>query len=282
MSRGDNNSVIYAGGLSYELTEGDIICVFSQYGEISEISLSRDKDTGKSRGFCFLKYEDSRSCELAVDNLHGATVSGRKIKVSYANNNNALNARKGVDVGPRDGRETVNAIENNILFSNRSGEAPKQRSRSPDEYRSRRHSSRDRDYSRDDRERERRQGRDHSGGELRSSHRDRHDGKQRSRHRENSREGRRSRERDHVRSRRRSRSQSREREHLRNGDRPRDSGRSSHRDRSRSREDRRHRSRDKHHSSEKHRPSEKHRDSRRDRDSGHRSDDKRDRHRHDH
>lgn len=101
MSDEDTKSSIYAGGLPYELTEGDIVCVFSQYGEIFEISLSRDRETGKSRGFCFIKYEDSRSCELAVDNLHGATIVGRKIKVSYANNTNAIKATRPTIVAPQ-------------------------------------------------------------------------------------------------------------------------------------------------------------------------------------
>ncbi|PZC86724.1 hypothetical protein B5X24_HaOG206286 [Helicoverpa armigera] len=62
---------VFVGGLPYDLTEGDIICVFSQYGEIVNINLVRDKATGKSRGFSFICYEDQRSTILAVDNLNG-------------------------------------------------------------------------------------------------------------------------------------------------------------------------------------------------------------------
>lgn len=100
MSDEDVRSWIYAGGIPYQLTEGDIICAFSQYGEITEISLSRDKETGKSRGFCFLKYEDPRSCELAVDNFNGTVIVERKIKVSFANNVNALKSKRGALVAP--------------------------------------------------------------------------------------------------------------------------------------------------------------------------------------
>jgi RNA recognition motif-containing protein len=42
--------------------------------KVEDINLVRDKATGKSRGFCFLKYEDARSCVLAVDNLTGSKV----------------------------------------------------------------------------------------------------------------------------------------------------------------------------------------------------------------
>jgi RNA-binding motif X-linked protein 2 len=47
------------------------------------VNLVRDKETGKSRGFAFLKYEDQRSTDLAVDNLGGATIMGRVLKVDH-------------------------------------------------------------------------------------------------------------------------------------------------------------------------------------------------------
>lgn len=49
--------------------------VFSvRYGEIVNINLVRDKKTGKSKGFCFLCYDDQRSTILAVDNFNGIKV----------------------------------------------------------------------------------------------------------------------------------------------------------------------------------------------------------------
>ena len=45
-----------------------------RYGEIVNINLVRDKKSGKSKGFCFLAYEDQRSTVLAVDNLNGFKV----------------------------------------------------------------------------------------------------------------------------------------------------------------------------------------------------------------
>lgn len=65
------------------MSEGDIVTIFSQYGEPVYVNLVRDKETGKSKGFAFLKYEDQRSCDLAVDNLSGAKIMGRIVSVDH-------------------------------------------------------------------------------------------------------------------------------------------------------------------------------------------------------
>jgi RNA-binding motif X-linked protein 2 len=78
-----DTAYIYIGGLPFELSEGDVITIFSQFGEPVYINMVRDKETGKSKGFAFLKYEDQRSTDLAVDNLGGATVMGRVLKVDH-------------------------------------------------------------------------------------------------------------------------------------------------------------------------------------------------------
>ena len=78
-----DSSWVYAGNLPNNLTEGDIICILSQYGEIEDMHLVRDTDTGKSKGFAFVKYEDARSCVLAVDNLTGSMVLGRTLRVDH-------------------------------------------------------------------------------------------------------------------------------------------------------------------------------------------------------
>jgi len=78
-----DTAYVYVGGLSFDMSEGDVVTVFSQFGEPTFVKLVRDKTTGKSRGFAFLKYEDQRSCDLAVDNLGGATVLGKILRVDH-------------------------------------------------------------------------------------------------------------------------------------------------------------------------------------------------------
>jgi RNA recognition motif-containing protein len=63
-----------------------VITIFSQYGEVVDVNLPRDKETGKSKGFGFLMYEDQRSTVLAVDNLNGAQILERVIRVDHVKN----------------------------------------------------------------------------------------------------------------------------------------------------------------------------------------------------
>ncbi|ETN99497.1 RNA-binding region RNP-1 domain-containing protein [Reticulomyxa filosa] len=63
------SAYIYIGSLDHELNEGDIIQVFSQFGEVVDCYLVRDKETGNSRGYAFLAYEDQRNRHLHVDHV---------------------------------------------------------------------------------------------------------------------------------------------------------------------------------------------------------------------
>ncbi|KAG8375975.1 hypothetical protein BUALT_Bualt09G0015000 [Buddleja alternifolia] len=94
-----DSAYIYVGGIPFDLTEGDLLAVFAQYGDIVDVNLIRDKGTGKSKGFAFLAYEDQRSTILAennndflllhissgecVDNLNGAQILGRTVRVDH-------------------------------------------------------------------------------------------------------------------------------------------------------------------------------------------------------
>ena len=95
-----DTAYIYIGGFPFDLSEGDILTIFSQYGEPTYINLIRDKESGKSKGFAFLKYEDQRSTDLAVDNLGGASIMGRILKVDHTRyKKKEGEAETGMDLG---------------------------------------------------------------------------------------------------------------------------------------------------------------------------------------
>lgn len=57
-----------------------------RYGEVMDVNLPRDKATGKTKGFGFVMYEDQRSTVLAVDNLNGAKVLEKTLRVDHVKN----------------------------------------------------------------------------------------------------------------------------------------------------------------------------------------------------
>ena len=60
---------IFATNLPGELNENDLEEAFGRFGEVEKISLIRNHDTGRSRGFAFIQMPDRREAERAIRNL---------------------------------------------------------------------------------------------------------------------------------------------------------------------------------------------------------------------
>jgi RNA-binding motif protein, X-linked 2 len=111
------SAYIYIGGIDYDLSEGDLVRVFSQYGEVVDIHIVRDEATGASKGFCYLAYEDQRSTNLAVDNFNGIKLGDRLISVDHK-----LGYFRKIKTG-EDGSEEV-SVEKSLLLRQLEGEIP--------------------------------------------------------------------------------------------------------------------------------------------------------------
>jgi len=74
---------IFVGNFERELSEGDLITAFSQFGEIVDIHLIRD-EAGNSKGFCFIAFEDQKSTILAIDNMNSYILVRRPLRVDHA------------------------------------------------------------------------------------------------------------------------------------------------------------------------------------------------------
>lgn len=78
-----------------------LLMVCFRYGEVVNINLVRDKKTGKSKGFCFLCYEDQRSTVLAVDNFNGIKVSGGAVWLQQLLEHRITSGRGSISCRPR-------------------------------------------------------------------------------------------------------------------------------------------------------------------------------------
>lgn len=81
-----NQSKVYAGNLSYEVTSEDLQGHFSQYGNIVEAKLVMDRDTGRSKGFAFITFESDDAAKSALA-ANDTELKGRKMRVNIARDN---------------------------------------------------------------------------------------------------------------------------------------------------------------------------------------------------
>ncbi|MCF8030408.1 MAG: RNA-binding protein [Desulfohalobiaceae bacterium] len=74
---------MYVGNLPYSSSEDDVRDLFSQYGDVGDVNVVRDRETGKSRGFGFVEMGQDQA-EEAMSNLDGSKFGGRTLKVNEA------------------------------------------------------------------------------------------------------------------------------------------------------------------------------------------------------
>ena len=75
---------IYVSNLSFAVRDEDLREYFEEYGEVSSAKVIMDKFTNRSRGFAFVEMPDDAAAQKAIQELDGATVDGRTIKVNVA------------------------------------------------------------------------------------------------------------------------------------------------------------------------------------------------------
>lgn len=75
---------IYVGNLSYRATEDQLREAFGQYGQVSQVSIIIDRETGRSRGFAFVEMPNSQEAQSAIENLNQQEVAGRRVTVNEA------------------------------------------------------------------------------------------------------------------------------------------------------------------------------------------------------
>jgi heterogeneous nuclear ribonucleoprotein A1/A3 len=85
---------IFIGNLSFNLDERDLEKAFNQFGEISEIKIPLDRDSGRKRGFAFITFNEDKSAEDALSmnaqdlDKRPLTVKMAQGKKTYPNNSN--------------------------------------------------------------------------------------------------------------------------------------------------------------------------------------------------
>ena len=75
---------IYVGNLSYEVDEDELRQEFTAFGEVTSVTIIRDKYSGRSRGFGFVEMQAEAEAKAAITGLNGKTLKGRALVVNEA------------------------------------------------------------------------------------------------------------------------------------------------------------------------------------------------------
>jgi cold-inducible RNA-binding protein len=85
---------LYVGNLPYTINEAQLRDLFAQYGEIQELALITDRDTGQPKGFAFITFASQQAAEMALAQ-NGKEVGGRALRVNIAEDKKSRGGRGG-------------------------------------------------------------------------------------------------------------------------------------------------------------------------------------------
>lgn len=105
--------VIYMGSIPYDQTEEQVLDIASSIGPVANLKMMFDKDTGRSKGFAFVEYNDVETASSAVRNLNNYSIGNRQLKCDFSSeqslssgnsntNNNSTNNSNGLKHSRRD------------------------------------------------------------------------------------------------------------------------------------------------------------------------------------
>jgi RNA recognition motif-containing protein len=75
---------LFVGNFTYDTSEEDLRALFSQAGTVVSVTVIKDRDTGRSRGYGFIEMSSQSEAEQAIKMFNGYTLSDRSLKVDKA------------------------------------------------------------------------------------------------------------------------------------------------------------------------------------------------------
>jgi cold-inducible RNA-binding protein len=75
---------LFVGSLPWAVDDQGLEDLFKDFGVVLSAKVIMDRETGRSKGFGFVEFEDDDAAKAAIDKLNGSEIQGRKIAVSEA------------------------------------------------------------------------------------------------------------------------------------------------------------------------------------------------------
>jgi RNA recognition motif-containing protein len=78
------NTRLYVGNLAFQTTEDAVKNAFTPFGDVTEVKLVLDRESGQSRGFAFVTMGSADAAKKAMDQMNGSLLDGRPLRVNEA------------------------------------------------------------------------------------------------------------------------------------------------------------------------------------------------------
>jgi RNA recognition motif-containing protein len=75
---------IFVGNLPFDASEDALRDLFAPFGEVQQVRIMTDRDTGKSRGFAFVEMAQDDAAATAIASLNGKEFGGRPLTINEA------------------------------------------------------------------------------------------------------------------------------------------------------------------------------------------------------
>ena len=75
---------IYVGNLDFNVSEDELRQAFAAYGQVDNVTILKDRDTGQPRGFGFVEMANDEEAEKAINGMNGAQLGSRALNVNEA------------------------------------------------------------------------------------------------------------------------------------------------------------------------------------------------------
>lgn len=75
---------LFVGSLAWATTDDGLQAHFAQCGTVASAKVVTDRESGRSRGFGFVEFENDAEADAAVEKLNNSELDGRQITVSEA------------------------------------------------------------------------------------------------------------------------------------------------------------------------------------------------------
>lgn len=75
---------LFIGNLAFGVAESSVKAIFAPHGEVLSVRIPTDRDSGKSKGFGYVQFENTEAATKALEALNGSQFEGRSLRIDYS------------------------------------------------------------------------------------------------------------------------------------------------------------------------------------------------------